>query len=75
MGRRQQPGKDDPAFAKLDFKRIRSFKTGFAVLLRLIPTGTDQNPCAQSRIPIEMMIHGCSTSLFQAWQQWARISS
>jgi hypothetical protein len=35
----------------------------------VIPTPSDQNPCAQSRRPIDMMVQGCSTSLFQAWQQ------
>jgi hypothetical protein len=35
----------------------------------LIPTPSDQNPCAQSRSPMDMMVQGCSTSLFQAWQQ------
>ncbi len=34
-----------------------------------IPTFIDQNPCAQSRSPMDMMRHGCSTSLFQAAQQ------
>ena len=29
----------------------------------------DQNPCAQSRSPMDMMRQGCSTSLFQAAQQ------
>jgi hypothetical protein len=36
---------------------------------RLIPTPSDQNPCAQSRSPMDMMVQGRSTSLFQAWQQ------
>jgi len=36
---------------------------------RLIPTVTDQNPCAQSRSPMDMMRQGCATSLFQASQQ------
>jgi len=35
----------------------------------LIPTVTDQNPCAQSRSPMDMMRQGCATSLFQASQQ------
>jgi hypothetical protein len=35
----------------------------------LIPRLADQNPCAQSRRPIDMMVQGCATSLFQAWQQ------
>ena len=36
---------------------------------RVIPTCIDQNPCAQSRSPMDMMRQGCSTSLFQAAQQ------
>ena len=32
----------------------------------LIPTLADQNSCAQSRNPMDMMVHGCSASLFQA---------
>jgi translocation and assembly module TamA len=35
----------------------------------IIPTLADQNPCAQSRNPRDMMRHGCSTSLFHASQQ------
>jgi len=35
----------------------------------LIPTLADQNPCAQSRNPRDMMRHGCWTSLFHASQQ------
>jgi hypothetical protein len=29
----------------------------------------DQDLCAQSRNPMDMMAHGCSTTLFQATQQ------
>ncbi len=32
----------------------------------VIPTLVDQDPCAQSRCPMDMMVQGCSTSLFQA---------
>ena len=35
----------------------------------LIPILIDQNSCAQSRSPMDMMRHGCSTSLFHASQQ------
>jgi transposase-like protein len=35
----------------------------------------DQNPWAQSRRQMDVMVQGCSTSLFQAWQQWSTISS
>ena len=43
--------------------------------VRVIPTCTDQNPCAHSRMPIEMIFHGRSMSLFQASQQSATMSS
>src|SRR5829696_2549163 len=39
--------------------------------LRLIPTSADQNPLAQSRRPMDMMVQGRSVSLFQAPQQWS----
>ena len=35
----------------------------------LIPTLIDQNACAQSRIPMDMMRQGWSVSLFHAEQQ------
>ena len=40
-----------------------------AVFDTFIPGLADQNPCAQSRRPMDMMVQGCATSLFQAWQQ------
>src|SRR5207302_4467937 len=40
----------------------------------VIPRLTDQDRCAQSRKPMDMMVQGWSTSLFQAWQQWSRMS-
>ena len=42
---------------------------------RIIPTRADQNRYAQSRIPMDMMRQGCSTSLFHASQQWSTMSS
>jgi hypothetical protein len=36
---------------------------------RLIPSPSDQNPWAQSRIPMDMMRQGWRTRRFQAWQQ------
>ena len=45
------------------------------LLEHLIPTCTDQNPLAHSRMAIEMIFHGRSMSLFQASQQSATISS
>ena len=41
----------------------------------LIPAGIDQNLCAQSRMPMDMMVQGWSISLFQASQQSATMSS
>ena len=41
----------------------------------IIPNPTDQNRCAQSRNPIDMIVQGWSTSLFQAKQQCSRMSS
>jgi len=35
----------------------------------VIPTPTDQNPCAQSRMPMDMMRQGWATRRFQWWQQ------
>jgi hypothetical protein len=37
--------------------------------LGLIPSPIDQNPCAQSRRPMDMMRQGWSMSLFHAAQQ------
>ena len=39
----------------------------------LIPMITDQNPCAQSLSPMDMIVQGCAMSLFQASQQWSRM--
>ncbi|WP_090571021.1 helix-turn-helix domain-containing protein [Belnapia rosea] len=41
----------------------------------LIPNPTDQNRCAQSRSPMDMIVQGCSTRRFQARQQWSTMSS
>jgi hypothetical protein len=35
----------------------------------LIPIAADAHALAQSRRPMDMMVQGCSTSLFQAAQQ------
>ena len=45
-----------------------------ADFLGFIPSPIDQNRCAQSRNPIDIMVHGWSTSLFQAKQQCSRMS-
>ena len=49
---------------------IRSAIDGY-----LIPTLDDQNPWAQARRPMEVILAGWATSLFQAPQQWATMSS
>src|SRR3954470_2843227 len=41
----------------------------------LIPAPFDQNPCAHWRRPMDMILQGWSTSLFQASQQWSTRSS
>jgi len=41
----------------------------------LIPPPTDQYAFAQSRIPIDMMVHGRAASLFHASAQWSTMSS
>ena len=40
----------------------------------LIPIGADPHALTQSRKPMDMMVQGWSTSLFQASQQWSRMS-
>ncbi len=42
---------------------------------RIIPTVIDQNPCAHLRMPRDMIFHGWSMRLFQAWQHSATMSS
>lgn len=41
----------------------------------LIPTCIDQNSCAHSRVPMEVILSGMLTNLFQALQQWSTMSS
>src|SRR4029450_3508106 len=41
----------------------------------VIPSPNDHDLCAHWRFPIDMIIQGRSTSLFQASQQWAGRSS
>ena len=40
-----------------------------------LPTVIDQNPCAHLRMPRDMIFHGWSMRLFQAWQHSATMSS
>ena len=46
-----------------------------AMVGNLIPTVIDQNPCAHLRMPRDMIFHGWSMRLFQAWQHSATMSS
>ena len=62
-------------------KRPReSASAGFGIRLSdwaasLIPNPVDQDRWAHSRRPMDMICQGRSISLFQAWQQWSRMSS
>ena len=47
----------------------------FTVATNIIPTVIDQNPCAHLRMPRDMIFHGWSMRLFQAWQHSATMSS
>ena len=41
-------------------------------IMQLLPTVIDQNPCAHLRMPRDMIFHGWSMRLFQAWQHSGR---
>ena len=43
--------------------------------IRLIPVCMEQNPCAYSLDPIDIILHGCSISFVQASAHMATISS
>ena len=45
------------------------------LIVGVIPTVIDQNPCAHLRMPRDMIFHGWSMRLFQAWQHSATMSS
>ena len=61
----------------LSAETVELFEHAFGVNWRsrvghlLIPTPADQNPLAQSRRPMDMIVQGRSMSLFQASQQWS----
>ena len=57
--------KRDAAAAQCFFRK--ALRQPHTVILGL----SDQNRCAQSRIPSDRMVQGCSMSLFQAAQQWS----
>ena len=48
---------------------------GMNRMYEVIPTVIDQNPCAHLRMPRDMIFHGWSMRLFQAWQHSATMSS
>jgi tripartite-type tricarboxylate transporter receptor subunit TctC len=54
----------------IEYRAGAAGNIGFVLVARarpdgLIPNPTDQNRCAQSRIPMDMMRHGISISRFQ----------
>ena len=51
------------------------FPVEFTDIGSVIPTVIDQNPCAHLRMPRDMIFHGWSMRLFQAWQHSATMSS
>ena len=55
-----------------DARKLKSLETENG---RLIPTVIDQNPCAHLGMPRDMIFHGWSMRLFQAWQHSATMSS
>ena len=63
----------DVPWAKVTFTEISNDSSRVAALL--IPTVIDQNPCAHLRMPRDMIFHGWSMRLFQAWQHSATMSS
>ena len=56
-------------------KEVPRFRTYRRAGIALIPTVIDQNPCAHLRMPRDMIFHGWSMRLFQAWQHSATMSS
>ena len=62
---------DDPPSWVIDAERA----IAAGLMTGLIPTVIDQNPCAHLRMPRDMIFHGWSMRLFQAWQHSATMSS
>ena len=62
-------------FGALVAGRPRARATSGPSACELIPTVIDQNPCAHLRMPRDMIFHGWSMRLFQAWQHSATMSS
>ena len=67
----------DPRFAPQVGDVPKLLEDGAATFLpiEVIPTVIDQNPCAHLRMPRDMIFHGWSMRLFQAWQHSATMSS
>ena len=61
-------------WTKAERARFASLKPSTKAI-SLIPTVIDQNPCAHLRMPRDMIFHGWSMRLFQAWQHSATMSS
>ena len=64
-----------PPVAYTDLDLPASGEGSAEVAERVIPTVIDQNPCAHLRMPRDMIFHGWSMRLFQAWQHSATMSS
>ncbi len=77
-----EPQKSDPFLLLDDFRNDdpAAYAKGFPWhphrgIETIIPTVIDQNPCAHLRMPRDMIFHGWSMRLFQAWQHSATMSS
>jgi hypothetical protein len=64
-----------PAGTQLNY--LCSLLAGFVISapIVLIPSLDDHDAWAHLRRPMDMILHGWSTSRFQAKQQWSRMSS
>ncbi len=62
-------------FLEFEVEFEHRFEDDLPLYLGLIPTVIDQNPCAHLRMPRDMIFHGWSMRLFQAWQHSATMSS
>ena len=71
--------REDALWARLQKIKVRgkSFADlGYRISpIELIPGPINQNPCAQWRNPMDIILQGWSTSLFHASQQWSTRSS
>ena len=75
-GKRRLAGDTARQATSPEVKDLRSESAALKeVVAELIPTVIDQNPCAHLRMPRDMIFHGWSMRLFQAWQHSATMSS